>query len=127
MHKNDVQKWLDQYGEAWVNGDPEQIITLFADTATYQETPFDEPMKGCAAIKQYWQNGAAESQSDVQFSSQVWAVEQSFAIAGWQASFTRKATGVRVELDGTFRLVFSSGSHGLVCEHLQEWWHKRAA
>lgn len=100
-------------------------MTLFSDTATYRETPFDDPMRGRHEIREYWQNGAAEAQKDVEFSSQVWAVKSDTAIAGWQARFIRKASGVRVELDGIFRLVFSKEQGNLRCTTLEEWWHSK--
>ena len=125
MTEQDVQKWLDEYGRAWVNGDPDHVVTLFSDTATYREAPFDAPMRGRHEIRDYWQKGAADAQEDVEFASQVWAVKNDTAIAGWQSRLTEKASGVRVELDGTFRLVFSDEQGALECTILEEWWHSR--
>ena len=125
MIEQDVQNWLNEYGRAWVDGDPDRVVTLFSNTATYRETPFDEPMRGRREIREYWQHGAADAQENVEFASQVWAVDNDTAIAGWQASFTRKASGVRVELNGTFRLVFSGEQGALQCTVLEEWWHRR--
>ena len=125
MTEQDVQDWLDAYGRAWVDGDPDQVVTLFTATATYREVPFDDPMRGRQEIRKYWQEGAADSQKDVEFASQVWAVANDTAIAGWQARYTEKATGARVELDGTFRLVFSGEQGALQCTILEEWWHSR--
>ncbi len=127
MTEQDVQHWLDEYGRAWVNGDPDLVVTLFTDTATYRETPFEDPMKGRRAIREYWQHGAADAQENVEFASQVWAVKGDTAIAGWQARLTEKATGVRIELDGVFRLVFSSEQGSSLCTILEEWWHSRAS
>ena len=79
-------------------------------------------MRGRHAIREYWQQGAADAQEDVEFASQVWAVAGDTAIAGWQARFTRKASGARIELDGTFRLMFSDEQGALLCTELQEWW-----
>ena len=125
MTEQEVQDWLDAYGRAWVDGDPDQVVTLFTDTATYREVPFDDPMRGRQEIRKYWQEGAADSQEDVEFASQVWAVVSDTAIAGWQARYTEKTTGARVELDGTFRLVFSREREALQCTILEEWWHSR--
>ena len=125
MTEQDVQDWLDEYGRAWIDGDPDRVVVLFSDTATYRETPFDKPMRGRREIREYWQEGAADAQENVEFMSQVWAVVDDTAIAGWQARFTEKASGVRVELDGTFRLVFSSEQGALQCTILEEWWHSR--
>ena len=125
MTEQDVQNWLDEYGRAWVDGDPDRVVTLFSDTATYQETPFDDPMRGRHEIREYWQNNAADAQENVEFASQVWAVRNDTAIAGWQACFTLKASGVQVELDGTFKLVFSSEQGAFQCTLLEEWWHSK--
>ena len=125
MTELDVQRWLAEYGRAWVDGDPDRVITLFTDTAVYRVTPFANPMKGRRAIRKYWQEGAADAQENVVFSAQVWAVVDEIAIAGWQASFTRKASGVRVELDGTFRLAFAAERGALRCTRLEEWWHHK--
>ena len=125
MTEQDVQKWLDEYGRAWVNGDPDHVVMLFSETATYRETPFDDPMEGRLEIREYWQNGAADSQENVEFTSQVWAVNNDTAVAGWQARLTEKASGERVELDGTFRLVFSREQGTLQCTVLEEWWHSK--
>ena len=125
MTEQHVQDWLDEYGRAWVDGDPDRVVALFSATAIYRETPFDDAMRGLHAIREYWQSGAADAQKYVEFASQVWAVTHDTAIAGWQARFTRKASGAQVELDGTFRLVFSGEPGALQCTELQEWWHSR--
>lgn len=125
MEKRDIEQWLNQYGDAWIKGDPELIAPLFTETASYRETPFDEAMIGREAIKRYWQEGAADAQENVEFSSQVWAVDAETAVAGWQAKFTRKSSGATVQLDGTFRLKFSMVSGQLRCESLEEWWHRQ--
>ena len=125
MTEQDVQDWLDEYGRAWVDGDPDRAASLFSDTAIYRETPFDDSMRGRRAIREYWRKNAADGQEDVEFASQVWAVTNDTAIAGWQAHFARKASGARVELDGTFRLVFSGEPGAFQCTVLEEWWHRR--
>ena len=76
-------------------------------------------------IREYWQSGAADAQENVEFTSQVWAVKNDTAIAGWQASLTRRASGVRFELDGAFRLIFSNEHGTFRCAILEEWWHSK--
>ena len=125
MTEKDIQDWLDEYGRAWVDGDPDLLVTLFSETATYRETPFDDPMRGRQEIRDYWQSNAADAQEDVEFASQVWVVGADTAVAGWQARFTERASGARVELDGMFRLVFAGERGALQCTILEEWWHRR--
>ena len=107
-----------------LDGDADRMVALFSDAATYRETPFDDAMQGRSAIREYWRS-AAHAQQDVEFASEVWALTSDSAIAGWQARFTRRASGERVELDGAFWLVFA-GEHGpLQRKELEEWWHSR--
>ena len=61
MTEQDVQDWLDEYGRAWVDGDPDRAVALFSDTATYREVPFDDPMRGRHAIREYWRENAAST------------------------------------------------------------------
>ena len=124
MNQRDVQNWLDQYGNAWVEGDPDKLVELFTKQATYRETPFDQPMTGQTEIRRYWQEGASDAQKDVTFSAQVWTVYDDLAVAGWQASFTRVPSGRNVTLDGVFRLKLEQTTDGLKWASLEEWWHK---
>ena len=125
IDKSDVQKWLNEYGQAWTQGSPDAVAKLFHDNATYQETPFDEPMQGKQQIRAYWQDGASDAQEAVSFSSEVWSVSDNEAFAGWTASFQRVASGVWVELDGIFKLRFVKEKADLECLELREWWHRR--
>jgi ketosteroid isomerase-like protein len=122
MQIADVQKWLDEYGRAWTGGNADAAVALFRADATYQETPFDEPMKGRDEIRAYWQS-ATDEQKNVSFKSKVWAVAGNEAYAWWHATFKR--AGEDVELDGVFRLVFAAEGGHLACTALQEWWHAR--
>ena len=43
---------------------------IFTEDATYQEKPFDEPMRGREAITEYW-SGNVKEQDNVQFGYEV--------------------------------------------------------
>jgi hypothetical protein len=48
------KSWLEAYGRAWRDRNPQAAADLFADDGTYQVTPFLEPMRGRPAILDYW-------------------------------------------------------------------------
>ncbi|MGH8928188.1 MAG: nuclear transport factor 2 family protein [Acidimicrobiia bacterium] len=54
MTPADVQSWLDRYIEAWRSYDRGQIKALFAEEASYQYHPWDEPLRGADAIADDW-------------------------------------------------------------------------
>ncbi len=117
-----LRTWLEAYGRAWEEQDPEQVVALFSDDATYQETPFSEPLRGRAAIQEYWRRAVVQAQKQVQFGFEILAIRENLAFASWDSSFTRISTGKRVYLDGIFVLNFDD--HNL-CRELREWWMRK--
>lgn len=116
-----LNNWLASYGRAWTGRNPEAAASLYAENATYQVTPFDEPIRGRAAIYEYWV-GVAKTEEKIQFDFEVLAVTSEHGIARWQASFVRVPPGLETKLDGIFLIRLDSSGR---CKSLREWWHKR--
>jgi hypothetical protein len=114
--------WLEQYGRAWIQGDPDAIVVLFAPNCRYYETPFDEPMVGRTAVYQYWVEGAKEGQEKVTFTAVPITVQGQTGYAHWQATFTRQPQRSFVELDGILAATFDEAGF---CTEFREWWHRR--
>ena len=108
VNQEALKSWLDAYGRAWETRDPDAVIKLFTEDATYQETPFSEPMRGRAAIREYWAEKVARSQEQVSFGYEVLALAGDLSLAHWWASFVRTRSKSRVKLDGIFLLSFDS-------------------
>jgi ketosteroid isomerase-like protein len=49
-----VARWLAAYVEAWKSYDPEAIGELFSDDVEYRYHPYDEPIRGRAAVVESW-------------------------------------------------------------------------
>lgn len=113
-------RWLSAYGRAWENGDANAAVALFSPDATYQETPFDEPMIGHEAIYNYWLEGASAAQTDVKFTFSPLAFRGDSGLAHWNAVFKRVSNGDWVHLDGVLMARFKDD---LCCE-FREWWHR---
>jgi len=100
--------------------DPESAAALYTDDASYQVTPFDEPIRGRAAIYEYW-SGIAKTEASIQFDYEVIAVTAEHGIARWWASFVRVPSGLKTRLDGIFLIALDPAGR---CLSLREWWHK---
>ena len=122
MNPESLRTWLDSYGSAWEERDPEAVIRLFAEDATYQETPFSQPMRGREAIRQYWSKAVVAYQEQVRFAFEVLAITEVTAIAHWWASFVRISSKTRASLDGVFLLTFDAAG---LCRELREWWVRK--
>ncbi|WP_257000435.1 nuclear transport factor 2 family protein [Mycobacterium avium] len=54
-----VAATIDTYLKAWVDQDPDLIVTIFTDDATYHERVLQEPIRTRAGIRDYWQHKVA--------------------------------------------------------------------
>lgn len=54
VSREQVQRWLDGYVEAWRSYDEAAMRALFAPDARYAYHPYDEPIQGDAAIAASW-------------------------------------------------------------------------
>lgn len=113
--------WLMRYGNAWERADPAAAAVLFSPDCRYFETPFSEPAVGRDGVAAYW-SAVPEGQAEVRFAHHLLAIQDRTVLAHWSAAFRRRATGVKVELDGMFALTFDDAG---LCRELREWWHRR--
>ena len=111
--------WLAQYGRAWEAKNASAFARLFAETALYYWTPFDEPRKGRAEIAAAF-SGAVGRQLDIEFGARVLYVNQQIGAAHWSCAFTRVGTGKRIHLDGVLGVQFGDSGEAV---SFREWWH----
>ena len=113
--------WMDNYGQAWEARDANLAAELYAENGTYQVTPFVEPMRGRAAIHEYWMH-VAETQENIQFGYEILALTPEYGIARWWASLVIVPQRLRTKLDGIFLITLNDRGK---CLQLREWWHKQ--
>ncbi|MGH8194570.1 MAG: nuclear transport factor 2 family protein [Woeseiaceae bacterium] len=113
-----VVEWLAAYGKAWETRDADAAAALFAENATYQENPYEEPFNGRTGVHDYWSRVTAD-QRDVSFTSDVITTFGRSAVAHWSAQFASASSGATVNLDGVFLLEFDESG---LCSTLREWW-----
>ena len=123
MNHDTFRTWLDTYGRAWETQDvtdAEDIYTvLFTERATYQVTPFDEPLSGRLAIIEYG-SASLQSQEQLRFNYEILAVTSNVGIAHWRVSFVQLPAKKNVNLDGIFVVTFNEEGR---CTEFREWWH----
>ncbi len=115
-----AQKFLETYARAWETRDAELVLTLFTEQATYQEDPFDEPIRRRDGIRAYWE-GATSQQKDIRVSWGEHVVAGNTLIAEWRACYTHIQSGERRELRGILLAEFE----GERVRRFREYWHRR--
>jgi hypothetical protein len=52
--REEVDRWLDAYVEAWKSYDRDQIEALFAEEISYRYHPGDDPIEGRDSVVESW-------------------------------------------------------------------------
>ena len=111
---------MEAYRRAWETRDADGAASLFTADATYQVTPFDQPLRGRSAIRKYWEQ-AVGGHRNVRFQwSPVLSVRNRHVVE-WRAKFTRLESGRRVQLRGVM-LIELRGKH---ISRFRECWHRK--
>ena len=66
MDRESFEQRLTLYGVAWRERDAARAASLYAEDATYQVTPFQEPFRGLVAIQEYWK-GVTSTEENIEF------------------------------------------------------------
>ena len=119
MNEASFDRWLKTYGEVWESQDWRRVTDLYSQDVTYHWTPFEEPKRGHEGIMNASRD-ATSRQRDIRFGYEVLDVRGDRGIARWWCSFTRVATGRKINLDGILIALFDD--QGL-CREFREWWH----
>jgi len=116
---DEYRRLVDAFGTAWERGDVEAIAGLFTADATFLETPFSAPLKGTAAIRDYW-NDMPANQAEVSFrSGEIYSAGPWFATE-FRCVYRRRRTGDWVDARGA---LFCETWEGKISE-LRMYWHR---
>lgn len=118
IQKKYVRGVIDTYIRAWVDQDPELILTIFAEEATYHERVLRDPIRNHEGIREYWQTKVVESQANISCQLLSLYIDGDTAIAEWEASFDHLVERARVRMREVAILVFEDG----LITSLREYW-----
>src|SRR5436190_3888049 len=80
MEHGDVTRWVNDYEVAWRSAGTDQLADLFAEEATYLVSPWAEPIRGLAAIREFWESGRDGPDEVFTMTSEVVAVDDRAAV-----------------------------------------------
>lgn len=98
MNKAAAKALIDIYGEAWETRDPNRILDIFTEDATYNDPSLPEN-QGHAGIRAYWTDHVAAWQRDIKFNCKNIWVDGDTVIAEWEAHFIDTKRNLSIKLD----------------------------
>jgi hypothetical protein len=111
--------WFSEFGHAYIMRDPIHIARCFDDNAVFHPSPFDSPVNGFEAIRDFW-DAAVATQDQINYEFDVMAATAEMGIVNWWASFVQTTTGETVELNGI--AIIALGEAGY-CTSFSQWWN----
>jgi ketosteroid isomerase-like protein len=111
---------LATFERAWETFDGDLVVSLFTENAEYHEDPFESPLVGHNAIREYWLNAAA-THDQVEFTVERHWVSGDTILASCHASYVERPSGDRVRMKAFFTLEMENGR----IARFREWWHER--
>lgn len=97
------QSWLDRYIEAWRSYDEAAIGDLFSEQATYRYHPWDDPVRGRAAIVADWVGPDRDEPGSWSAEYRALAIEGDLGVATGES---RYLTSDRSAVERTYHNVF---------------------
>lgn len=113
-----VRRTVDIYIQAWIQQNPDLIVTIFTDAATYHERVLEEPIRSRRGIHNYWQTKVVEGQARISCELLNLYLDGNTAIVEWQAEFDDVVQGIRKRMREVAILVFE----GQLIASLREYW-----
>src|SRR5260370_42009309 len=118
LTKQEAHEVIDTYIRAWEGQDPDLIVTIFTESATYHERVLQDPIPNREAIRGYWQSKVVESQANIRVRLLNVYIDGDTVIAEWEAEFDDQAQGVRKRIREIAVLTFEDR----LISSLREYW-----
>ena len=130
MTKEDVDRWLADYVEAWKTYDPEQIAALFSEDIAYRYHPYDDAIEGRDEVVKAWREegdhpeaGTRDEPGTFEAAYRAVAVDGDVAVATGISSYRDSPDGpVARVYDNCFVMQFDSEGR---CREFTEWFMQR--
>ena len=109
---------VQQFGDAWAAGKADAIADVFADDGVLLPDPFGSPVRGRAAIAEYWRDTPRE-QAEISFRyGEIYVAGPWFATE-FRCTFRRRRTGEPVDVRGS--LFCETSDDGKITEMRMYW------
>jgi ketosteroid isomerase-like protein len=128
--REEVNRWLGRYVEAWETYDRDKVEALFAEDVSYRYHPYDEPIEGRAAVVESWLSAGESSDASEPDEPGTYeafyrciAADGDMAVAIGSSSYKDSPDGpVARVYDNCFVMRFDAAGR---CREFTEWYVQR--
>jgi hypothetical protein len=113
--RSDVGAWLTAYERAWRTPGTASLNDLFSSDATYQTSPYEQPLAGLDAIARMWEAEREGPDEEFTMKSTVVALDERVAVVRVEVHYANTSPSEYRDL-----WVIHFGDDGL-CTAFEEW------
>lgn len=109
MDRDQLRAWVAAYERAWRTPGTDALAEIFIPDATYQQSPYLEPVVGLSAIARMWEGEREGAEESFRMSSELVAVDGDTGVVRVEVHYDapvqeyRDLWIVRLALDGRCR------------------------
>jgi ketosteroid isomerase-like protein len=118
--REDVQRWLDAYVEAWRTSDPAAIADLFGESVEYRYQPYGDPVVGREAVVADWLE-EPDAAGSWQAHYEPYAVDGDRAVAVGASRYLKEDGSLRTVFSNAWLLRFDGDGR---CAEFTEYWRE---
>jgi ketosteroid isomerase-like protein len=118
LERTHVRSIINTYVKAWQQQDPDLIVTIFTENATYHERVLGEPIRTRESIYRYWCEKVVANQARIECRVLSLYLDGDTAIVEWEVHFDDKEVGARKRMREVAILEFADG----LIAALREYW-----
>ena len=112
---------IEAFGKGWEKGGGDAIADVFTDDGVFVADPFEAPLRGRAAILEYWKDIPRE-QAEISFRiGEIFSVGPWFSVE-FRCKFRRRRTGEWIDVRGA---LFCETAEEKISE-MRMYWHRSA-
>jgi ketosteroid isomerase-like protein len=110
---------MDTFASGWSAARVDQIASVFGEEAVFLETPFSTPIRGLAAIRQWWAD-VPYHQAEITCSTGEIYVAGPWFATEFKVTFRRRRTGEWIDARGA---IFCETGGEKITE-MRMYWHR---
>lgn len=101
MDKKKFKEWLEKFGKAWIDRNPNKISPLFEKKLEYFESALEKPVTTLNSVLDLWKL-VPDNQDNIQFSFEIVAINGDVCVANRKVSRRLLKTNTNQTIDGIF-------------------------
>ncbi len=110
---------MDTFMDGWSRAKLDLVMSVFAEEAVFQETPFSAPLRDVASIRRYWSDVPLHQSEITATAGEIFGAGPWFATE-FRTVFRRRRTGEWVDARGA---IFCETVGGKISE-MRMYWHR---